>query len=74
MAAQENLIGLFTASGRLDNAAMANTWLIATQERAWGSDSPRLIPALERQRELLTEVGLKKDAKKIKKRLKKLNR
>jgi len=74
MAAQENLIDLFTASDRVDNAVTANAWLIAAQERAWGPDSPRLAPVLERQVELLTEAGLKRDAKKVKKRLKKLNR
>jgi tetratricopeptide (TPR) repeat protein len=72
MAAQENLIGLFNAAGAVDQALTANTWLIATQEEAWGTNSQRLRPALERQLELLTEAGLKKQAKAVKKRLKKL--
>ncbi|HSL19243.1 MAG TPA: tetratricopeptide repeat protein [Methylomirabilota bacterium] len=72
IAAQENLIGLFTAAGRLDRAATANAWLLATVEEAWGESSPRLRPILERQLELLTELGLKKEAKAVKKRLKKL--
>jgi len=72
MAAQENLIGLFTAANQLDKAATANAWLIAMQERAWGESSSRLRPALERQLDLLTQAGLKKDAKAVKKRLKKL--
>ncbi len=74
MAAQNNLIDLFTASDRIDNAVTANAWLIAAQERAWGPDNQRLAPALERQVELLTEAGLKRDAKKVRKRLKKLRR
>lgn len=72
IAAQENLIGLFTAAGRLDRAATANAWLLATVEEAWGESSPRLRPILERQLDLLTELGLKKEAKAVKKRLKKL--
>ena len=72
MAAQENLIGLFTAANRPDQALTANAWLIAAQEKAWGESSPRLVPALERQLDLLTETGLKKQAKAMKKRLKKL--
>jgi len=72
MAAQENLIGLFTAADRPDQALTANAWLIAAQERAWGESSPRLVPVLERQLELLTQTGLKKQAKAMKKRLKKL--
>lgn len=70
MAAQENLIGLYVAAGRIDQAATANAWLIAAQEEAWGDTDPRLRPALERQLNLLTEAGLKKQAKAMKKRLK----
>lgn len=70
--AQENLVGLYTAAERLDNAVTTNAWLIAMEERAWGEDSMRLRPALERQLELLTAAGLKKQAKATKKRLKRL--
>ena len=72
MASQENLIGLFTTANRIDKAATANAWLIATQEQAWGESSSRLRPALERQLDLLTRAGLKKEAKAVKKRLKQL--
>ena len=72
IAAQDNLVGLFTAAGRTDDAVTANAWLIAMQDEAWGADSPRLRPALERQLELLTAAKLKKQAKAVKKRLKKL--
>jgi tetratricopeptide (TPR) repeat protein len=72
MGAQENLVGLFMAAGRPDDAVVANAWLIATKEEAWGADSPRLRPILEQQLELLTAAGLKKEAKAVKKRLKKL--
>jgi len=72
MTAQENLIGLFTTANQLDKAVTANAWLIAMQERAWGESSSRLRPALERQLDLLTQAGLKKDSKAVKKRLKKL--
>jgi len=72
MAAQENLIELLIAAEILDRALIANEWLITAQERAWGEDSIRLRPALERQLDLLTRNGLKKQAKQVKKRLKKL--
>lgn len=72
MAAQENLVGLFVAANQPDKAIPANAWLIAMQERAWGESSSRLRPALERQLDLLTQAGIKKEAKAVKKRLKKL--
>jgi tetratricopeptide (TPR) repeat protein len=72
MAAQNNLVELYVAADRTNDALTANAWLITAQERAWEEDSPRLRPALERQLELLTEAGLKKQAKQVKKRLKKL--
>lgn len=72
MTASENLVGLYMAAERFDQAVTANTWLIAAQEQAWGEDSSRLRPALERQLDLLTRAGLKKQAKAVKKRLKKL--
>jgi tetratricopeptide (TPR) repeat protein len=72
MAAEENLIGLYIAANQPDKAVPANAWLIATQEQAWGESSPRLRPALERQLDLLTQAGLKKEAKAVKKRLKQL--
>ncbi len=72
MAAQKNLIGLFMAADLPDRAVTANTWLITVQERVWGEDSLRLRPALERQLDLLTQTGPKKQAKAVKKRLKKL--
>jgi len=70
--AQENLVGLYIAAEHLDKAITTNNWLIAMEERAWGEDSMRLRPALELQLELLTAAGLKKQAKQVKKRLKKL--
>jgi hypothetical protein len=73
MAAQENLVGLFVAANQPDKAIPANAWLIAMQERAWGDSSSRLRPALERQLDLLTRAGIKKEAKAVKKRLKKLH-
>jgi len=72
MTAQENLVGLFTAANAFDDAVTANAWLIAMQERAWGESSSRLRPTLERQLDLLTRAGLKKQTKAVKKRLKQL--
>ena len=74
VAAQENLIGLFRAAGQTDQALIANAWLMATEEQAWGPDSPRLLPTLRRQLDLLTEAGLKKDARALAKRIKKLEK
>ncbi len=72
MTAQENLVGLFTTANQIDKAVIANAWLISSQEQAWGESSSRLRPTLERQLDLLTQAGLKKEAKAVKKRLKKL--
>ena len=49
-----------------------NTELLADLEAAWGERDARLAPVLERQITLLTELGRKKEAKTLRKRLRKL--
>jgi tetratricopeptide (TPR) repeat protein len=73
-AGTEALIGLYVAAGRTAEAASANADLIAEIEAASGPDDRRLIAPLSRQLELLGELGRKKEAKAIKKRLRKMSR
>ena len=63
------LVALLQAAGRLDEAASVNGQLIETLEQTYGDDDPRLSLPLQRQHELLSELGRKKEAKAIKKRL-----
>ncbi len=66
------LVGLLAAAGRADQAAAENGRLISDLEAAWGATDLRLAPALEQQIELLTELGRKREAKALKKRLRTL--
>jgi len=72
--ARTDLIVLLSLSGSNREAADENATLIRELESTHGTDSPKLIPALQRQQELLTELGEKKQAKAIKKRLRKLSK
>jgi tetratricopeptide (TPR) repeat protein len=63
------LVSLLQAAGRLDEAAALNGRLIETLEQTYGADDPRLSLPLQRQYELLSELGRKKEAKAVKKRL-----
>jgi tetratricopeptide (TPR) repeat protein len=63
------LVSLLQAAGRLDEAAALNGRLIETVEQIYGANDPRLSLPLQRQYELLSELGRKKEAKAVKKRL-----
>lgn len=63
------LVSLLQAAGRLDESATLNGHLIETLEQTYGADDPRLSLPLQRQHELLSELGRKKEAKAVKKRL-----
>jgi tetratricopeptide (TPR) repeat protein len=71
--AHTDLVALLSLSGNSRGAADENAKLIRELESVHGAESPKLIPALQHQQELFTELGEKKQAKAIKKRLKKLS-
>ncbi len=66
-------IDLLLAQKRNAEAADVNGTLISALEQAWGHDDPRLLPSLRLQYDLLKEARRKKEAKLIKKRIKKLD-
>lgn len=66
-------IDLLLAQQRNSEAADANAALIAALEQAWGEDDPRLLPSLRLQYDLLKDARRKKEAKVIKKRIRKLD-
>jgi tetratricopeptide (TPR) repeat protein len=68
------LVSLLQASGRLDEAAAMNGRLIEALEEAYGADDPKLSLPLQRQYELLSDLGRKKEAKAVKKRLRQFER
>ncbi len=59
---------------RVGGAADANSALLESQEAAWGPDDSRLLPTLQRQYDLLLNLKEKKAAKKVKKRMGKLEK
>jgi tetratricopeptide (TPR) repeat protein len=72
--AREELVVLLAASGDTSAAVAENSQLIGRLESSYGETDARLIPPLQRQLELLIDAGRKKEAKAIRKRLKKLSR
>jgi tetratricopeptide (TPR) repeat protein len=74
LTARSELVVLLTAAGRTDEAARENASIIQALEAAHGPTDARLIAPLQRQVELLIELGRKKEAKAIRKRLKKMSR
>jgi tetratricopeptide (TPR) repeat protein len=71
---RSDLVTLLAASEDKRSAADENAKLIEALESAFGADSPRLIEPLVRQQDLLIGLGEKKQAKAIKKRIKKLSK
>lgn len=58
----------------IDQAVQAGRALIAAEESAFGENSPELLPDLRRQLEILVEAREKREARKLKKRIRKLER
>jgi len=66
--------GLLRAAGRTADAIEAGSKLIAAIETARGPGDPSLVPVLQHQEALLRSARRKKEARKIHKRLRKLER
>lgn len=74
LAAREDLVLLLAAAGELDQAVAENADVLAALEAQYGPDDGRLVPVLQQRVDLLTRAGNKKEAKKVRKRAKKLMR
>lgn len=72
--ARGNLVTLLAAAGRYDEALAENAAVLADLETNYGSSDRRLLPVLGQRLELLQGAGRKKEAKTVKKRIKKLSR
>jgi tetratricopeptide (TPR) repeat protein len=70
--ATDGLAFLLTENGSWQDALDVNTELLTDLEAMWGERDPRLAPVIERQITLLTELGRKKEAKPLRKQLRKL--
>ncbi len=68
------LVALLRAADRDAEAVVENAALIGLLESRWGQDDPRLAPVLERQATLLEELGRKKEARALRKQIRKLSR
>ncbi len=73
-ALKEGLELLRLDPARVKDAVVAGRELISAEERAWGETDPRLLPSLKAQYNLLIEAHEKREARKLKKRIRKLER
>ena len=73
-AARRDLVTLLAAAGRYDEALAENAVALADLEAQYGTSDMRLVPVLTQRQTLYESAGNKKQAKKIKKRIKKLSR
>jgi tetratricopeptide (TPR) repeat protein len=73
-AARRDLVTLFAAAGRYEEALVENAAVLADLEAQYGPSDKRLVPVLSQRQALYESAGNKKQAKKIKKWLKKLSR
>jgi hypothetical protein len=71
---RSDLVVLLTEAGRTDEAATENAELIADLEQTYGPTDPKLSLPLQRQYQLLSDLGRKKEAKAVKKRLRKFQK
>lgn len=72
--ARADLVGLLGVAGRPAEASQLNLGLIAEVEAAVGEVHPDLLPLLATQQQLYEQLGERREAKKIAKRLKKLTK
>ena len=72
--ARRDLITLLAAADRTEQALAENDLVLDHLEDSYGEMDPRLIADLEVRLGLLTELGRKKEAKAVRKRIKKLSR
>jgi tetratricopeptide (TPR) repeat protein len=73
-AARRDLVTLLAAAGRYDEALAENAAMLPDLEAQYGPSDKRLVPVLNQRMGLYESAGNKKQAKKIKKRIKKLSR
>jgi len=73
-AARRDLVTLLAAAGRYDEALAENAVVLADLEAKYGPSDTRLVPVLNQRMALYESAGNKKQAKKIRKRIKKLSR
>lgn len=72
--ARRDLVSLLQLVGRADDAAAENAAVIAAIESTMGEGASQLLEPLRLQQQLLTEAGRKAEAKKLKKRIRTLEK
>jgi len=70
--AMADLAALYWAAGEKKQAVRTNGELLGLLEQRWGSNDDRLLPVLERQLLYTTELHQRKQARALKKRIRKL--
>jgi tetratricopeptide (TPR) repeat protein len=74
MSARTDLVTLLAAANKTDQALQENQKVVADIETEYGPNDSRLLPVLEQRLELFTANGQKKEAKRVRKRIKKISR
>jgi tetratricopeptide (TPR) repeat protein len=72
--ARRNLVTLLAAAGRWEEALAENAAMLADAEAQFGPTDRRLMPVLGQRLELLEGAGRRKEAKQVRKRMKKISR
>jgi tetratricopeptide (TPR) repeat protein len=72
--ARRNLVTLLAAAGELDAALAENAELLAQAEARYGDSDQRLMPILGQRLEILEDAKMKKEAKQVRKRMKRILR
>jgi tetratricopeptide (TPR) repeat protein len=72
--ARRNLVTLLAAAGQFDEALVENAVILADLEKKYGASDSRLMPVLGQRLELLEGARRKKEAKQVRKRMKKISR
>jgi len=73
-AARQDLVPLLAAAGRYDEALAENAVVLADLETRYGRSDKGLMPVLGQRLELYESASNKKEAKKIRKRMKKISK
>ncbi len=71
---RRNLVTLLAAADRWQEALAENAAILADAEAQFGATDRRLMPILGQRLELLEGAGEKKEAKQVRKRMKKISR
>ena len=69
-----DLVTLLAAGGATDEALAENAVVLAAVEAEYGPNDSRLVPVLGQRMNILIDAGRKKDARRVKKQMKRISK